>query len=68
MLTNCRDGLIGLSFGILSTVKPEKQKTFWENLVPDLSHPVFTADLEQTDGTGTYEFGMSPNLHRAPTY
>lgn len=56
------DGLLGLSFGVLSTVRPKPQHTFWENVLPDLSHPVFTADLEETDGTGTYEFGMRPQL------
>lgn len=57
VLTSSRDGLLGLSFSSINTVKPNKQKTFWENLLPGLSHPVFTADLEETDGTGTYEFG-----------
>ncbi|KAK4618557.1 Aspergillopepsin-1 [Fulvia fulva] len=66
------DGLLGLSFGVLSTVRPKPQHTFWENVLPDLSHPVFTADLEETDGTGTYEFGnidpdkYSGEIHYVP--
>jgi hypothetical protein len=51
------DGLLGLAFSTISTVEPIKQKTFFENVMPQLSSPLFTADLEETDGTGTYEFG-----------
>jgi hypothetical protein len=51
------DGLLGLGFSSISTVQPEQQKTFFENVMSQLTSPVFTADLEETDGTGTYEFG-----------
>ncbi|SMR58486.1 unnamed protein product [Zymoseptoria tritici ST99CH_1E4] len=51
------DGLLGLGFSTISTVKPVQQKTFFENVMPQLSSPVFTADLEETSGAGTYEFG-----------
>lgn len=54
------DGLVGLAFGKLNTVKmgnrKAPQKTFFENVMPDLDMPVFTADLTN-DNTGTYEFG-----------
>lgn len=51
------DGLLGLAFSSINTVQPKPQKTFWENLIPDLSEPLFTADLEDNGGKGTYEFG-----------
>ncbi|KAK4494895.1 hypothetical protein PRZ48_014251 [Zasmidium cellare] len=51
------DGLLGLAFTAINTVEPQPQKTFFENLLPDLSSPVFTADLEEVGGKGTYEFG-----------
>ena len=50
------DGLLGLAFSSINTVQPQQQKTFWENVVPDLEQPLFTADLEE-DNSGTYEFG-----------
>ncbi|KAF2754378.1 acid protease [Pseudovirgaria hyperparasitica] len=54
------DGLVGLAFGKLNTVStnqtPTPQKTFFENLLPHLDEPVFTADLTD-DASGTYEFG-----------
>lgn len=51
------DGLLGLAFTAINTVEPTRQKTFFENLIPDLSEPLFTADLEEIGGKGTYEFG-----------
>ncbi|KAF2121555.1 aspergillopepsin A precursor [Lophiotrema nucula] len=54
------DGLVGLAFSQLNTVndgtKKTPQKTFFDNVMPTLNEPVFTADLK-VDGTGTYEFG-----------
>lgn len=50
------DGLVGLAFSNLNTVKPQQQKTFFENLLPTLQEPVFTADL-RNDASGSYEFG-----------
>ncbi len=50
------NGLVGLAFSKLNTVKPTKQKTFFDNAMPTLAEPVFTADLKA--GTaGVYEFG-----------
>lgn len=47
------NGLIGLAFSKLNTAG---QKTFFANVLPDLSEPVFTAQLK--GGTvGAYEFG-----------
>lgn len=50
------NGLVGLAFSKINTVKPQKQKTFFDNAMPTLAEPVFTADLRQ-DAVGAYEFG-----------
>ncbi|KAK5996892.1 Aspartic protease PEP3 [Cladobotryum mycophilum] len=50
------DGLMGLAFSKLNTVKPKKQKTFFDNVMGSLSEPVFTVDLKK-NATGSYEFG-----------
>jgi hypothetical protein len=51
------DGLLGLAFGKINTVQPMAQKTFFENVMDDLTEPVFTVDLEDNMGKGNYEFG-----------
>ncbi|KAK1765840.1 penicillopepsin [Phialemonium atrogriseum] len=50
------NGLVGLAFSQLNTVTPQQQKTFFENVLPSLAEPVFTADLRK-DAVGAYEFG-----------
>ncbi|KAL8709949.1 MAG: hypothetical protein Q9220_005399 [cf. Caloplaca sp. 1 TL-2023] len=50
------DGLVGLAFGKINTVKPQKQKTFFENVQANLDKPVFTANLRHAT-VGSYEFG-----------
>ena len=50
------NGLVGLGFSSLNTVKPHQQKTFFDNVRGYLAQPVFTADLKHAT-TGTYEFG-----------
>ncbi|KAL1836534.1 hypothetical protein VTJ49DRAFT_5031 [Mycothermus thermophilus] len=49
-------GLLGLAFSKLNTVKPVRQTTFFENVMPTLAEPLFTADLPKDD-VGAYEFG-----------
>jgi hypothetical protein len=50
------DGLVGLAFSQLNTVKPTKQTTFFDSVMPQLKMPVFSVNLKN-DSTGTYEFG-----------
>lgn len=50
------NGLVGLGFSKINTMKPEKQKTFFDNILPDLTEPVFTASLK-SGVAGAYEFG-----------
>jgi aspergillopepsin I len=65
------DGLMGLAFSSINTVQPQQQKTFWENVLPELDQQLFTADLEE-DNSGTYEFGKidsskySGQIHYSP--
>ncbi len=50
------NGLVGLAFPKLNTVKPVQQNTFFANAMDTLAEPVFTADLRH-DAVGAYEFG-----------
>ncbi|KAH9219540.1 aspartic peptidase domain-containing protein [Leptodontidium sp. 2 PMI_412] len=50
------NGLVGLAYSKLNTVKPTQQKTFFDNAMPSLAMPVFTADLRK-NAVGSYEFG-----------
>ncbi|POS84596.1 hypothetical protein EPUL_006273 [Erysiphe pulchra] len=50
------NGLVGLALSKLNTVKPVQQKTFFENAMPSLNMPIFTADL-RSNAVGAYEFG-----------
>ena len=50
------DGLLGLAFSSINTVKPTQQTTFFDTVKSSLAKPLFTADLKK--GTaGTYDFG-----------
>ncbi|KAK2742921.1 hypothetical protein FQN57_005051 [Myotisia sp. PD_48] len=51
------DGLVGLAFTKLSTMKPKPQPSFFENIGPDLDEPVLTAQLKHGE-VGSYEFGL----------
>lgn len=50
------DGLLGLGFGTTNTIRPEKQKTFFENIKDGLKLPLFTVVLKK-NATGSYDFG-----------
>lgn len=50
------NGLVGLGFSKINTIKPQQQKTFFDNILPDLSQPVWTASLK-SGVAGAYEFG-----------
>ncbi|EFQ33744.1 eukaryotic aspartyl protease [Colletotrichum graminicola] len=54
------NGLMGLAFSKLNTVKPNIQKTFFDNVMSSLAEPVFTADLRKKT-VGAYEFGRIDN-------
>jgi hypothetical protein len=51
------NGLVGLAFPKLNTIRPVQQNTFFANVAPLLSSPVFTANLKHGT-TGAYEFGI----------
>jgi aspergillopepsin I len=50
------DGLLGLAFQKINQIKPDPQKTFFENALPQLSNPVFTVHLKQ-GAAGSFDFG-----------
>jgi hypothetical protein len=60
------DGLLGLGFGRSNTIKPVKQKTWFENVKPQLKEPLFTVALKK-NATGTYDFGfIDESKHDGP--
>ena len=46
------NGLVGLAFSELNTVRPNQAKTFFANVAGDLAQPVFTANLKSGTATG----------------
>lgn len=51
------DGILGLAFDSINTVRPTAAKTFFFNAINSLESPVFTANLE-FHAAGTYDFGF----------
>ncbi|KAF1844366.1 aspartic protease PEP1 [Cucurbitaria berberidis CBS 394.84] len=51
------DGLLGLSFSTLNTVKPQQQKTFFDTVKPQLAQPLFASYLKY-HAAGSYDFGF----------
>ncbi|KAE9977127.1 hypothetical protein BLS_001351 [Venturia inaequalis] len=50
------DGLLGLAFSKLNTIKPKAQPTWFDNIRGQLAEPVFTAALKRR-AIGSYDFG-----------
>jgi aspergillopepsin I len=51
------DGLLGLSFSSLNTIKPKAGVTFFDNVKSDLTQPLFAVNLKY-HAAGTYDFGF----------
>ncbi|CAO2652602.1 Nn.00g008850.m01.CDS01 [Neocucurbitaria sp. VM-36] len=51
------DGLLGLAFSTLNTVKPQQQTTFFETVKSQLAQPLFAVDLKY-HAAGSYDFGF----------
>ena len=46
------NGLVGLAFSQLNTVRPNQANTFFANVAGDLAQPVFTANLKSGTAAG----------------
>lgn len=51
------DGLLGLAFSSINTVKPRPQNTFFDTVKSQLSQPLFAVTLKH-NAPGTYDFGF----------
>lgn len=51
------DGLLGLSFSTLNTIRPTPQKTWIDNVKDSLTQPLFAVALKY-HAAGTYDFGF----------
>ncbi|OAL44356.1 aspartic protease PEP1 [Pyrenochaeta sp. DS3sAY3a] len=54
------DGLLGLAFSTLNTVKPTQQTTFFDTVLSQLAQPLFAVDLKY-HAAGSYDFGFIDN-------
>ncbi|KAF4454161.1 putative aspartic proteinase precursor [Fusarium austroafricanum] len=55
------DGILGLAFSAINTVKPNKQKTFFETVMPTLKQKLFAANLRVDGKPATWDFGYIDN-------
>ncbi|KAJ1304079.1 hypothetical protein OPQ81_008483 [Rhizoctonia solani] len=65
------DGLLGLAFPKLNTVRPHQQKTPMQNMVEQglVKDPIFTVKLDKHDSRGFYTFGyINKNVHSSKIY
>ncbi|KAB2570182.1 Aspartic protease SNP2 [Lasiodiplodia theobromae] len=51
-----QNGILGLAFDQLNTIKPSKQYSLFSAIAPSLPQPFFTANLKK-NASGTYTFG-----------
>lgn len=51
------DGLLGLAFSSINTVKPKSQTTFFDTVKSQLDSPLFAVTLKH-NAPGTYDFGF----------
>lgn len=51
------DGLMGLAFSSINTVKPRSQTTFFDTVKSQLNSPLFAVTLKH-NAPGTYDFGF----------
>ncbi|SMY27839.1 unnamed protein product [Zymoseptoria tritici ST99CH_1A5] len=57
------EGIIGASFGACDDIRPNKQKTWVDNIIPTLSEPLFTVDLKRGQ-QGFFDLGhIDPTKH-----
>ncbi|TLD19076.1 hypothetical protein PspLS_09965 [Pyricularia sp. CBS 133598] len=52
------DGLVGLAFSSINTVRPTQQLTFFDNVKGGLSQPILGVDLRH-NAPGSYDFGFA---------
>lgn len=50
------DGLLGLAFSSINTVRPDQQTTFFDSVKSSLARKLFTVDLKK-GAAGSYDFG-----------
>ncbi|KAF4335901.1 aspartic ase precursor [Fusarium beomiforme] len=55
------DGILGLAPSTINTVKPNKQKTFFETVMPTLERKLFAANLRVDGKPATWDFGYIDN-------
>lgn len=52
------DGLVGLGFGSVNTVRPTQQTTWFDNIKASLASPIFAVNLKK-NAVGGYRFGAT---------